>query len=89
MSLFTPETSLGLEVQKILLEQREGLTVAQIRRELRFKSQKIEEHNLRELLNHPRVFTALPGDKYCLRGQVSAVTEPKLTCTGYIVDPGV
>jgi len=52
----------------MLLEHREGLTVAQIRRELRQRAQMIEERNLRELLNQPRVFTALTGDRYCMRG---------------------
>ena len=69
---FTPDTPLGLEVQKLLLENRQGLSVGQLRRSLRLKGRHIEESNLRELLSHPTIFVALPNDTYALAGSVNA-----------------
>ncbi len=78
-SFFTPDSPLGIEVQKLLLDTRDGLTVNEIRRALRLKGKFIEEGNLRELLAHAQIFTALSGDRFCLRGQVvAAIAAPKL-----------
>jgi hypothetical protein len=74
---FTPDCPLGLEVQKLLLGQVEGLSVAEIRRTLRRQGQVIEEHNLRELLAHPEVFVNLSGDKFNLLGQTRQASHEK------------
>jgi ATP-dependent DNA helicase RecQ len=67
MSTFlTPESPLGLAVQQLLLEERRGLTVPEIRRRLRQRGKVAEERSLRELLAHPRIFTGLSGDRFSL-----------------------
>ncbi|HEX2910805.1 MAG TPA: RecQ family ATP-dependent DNA helicase [Chloroflexia bacterium] len=80
-SFFTPDCNLGLEVQQLLLEYRDGLSVAEIRRKLRLKGKAIEEHNLRELLNHPLVFVSLSGDRYCLKGQAESKSSSRAEST--------
>lgn len=80
-TFFTPDSPLGLTVQQLLLKHKNGLTIAQIRRELRLMGKSnIEERNLQELLNHPRVFVALSDNRYCLQSQVNA-SVPKSTKT--------
>ncbi|RIK41772.1 MAG: hypothetical protein DCC58_12045, partial [Chloroflexi bacterium] len=71
--IFTPDTPLGQEVQRLLLEADAGMTVLEIRRALRLKGKAIEERNLRELLGHVSVFTSLAGDRFCLRGSVRSL----------------
>lgn len=78
-SFYTPDCPLGLEVQKLLIGQPDGLSVADLRRKLRRQGQVIEEHNLRELLAYPDVFVNLAGDRFCLLGfarQISQDTKP-------------
>jgi len=73
---FTPDSPLGLVIQQLLLNHKTGLTVAQIRRELKAVGKNIEERSLRELLNHPGVFVVLADDRFCLQSQV-ATASPK------------
>src|SRR5215216_2793339 len=69
MTAFTPETPLGRDVQALLLEHSQGLTLAELLRLLRTqKSRVVSEANLRAIVNHPRVFTAISGDRYVLAG---------------------
>lgn len=77
-AFFTPESPLGQEVQRLLLDAPDGLTIHEIRRALRLKGKHIEESNLRELLSHPQVFAQLSGDRYCLRGHLQAAREAVL-----------
>src|SRR5437867_3546924 len=72
-AFFTPESPLGIEVQRLLLETRDGLTVAEIRRALRLKGKFIEEANLRALLGNSGVFIALSGDRFCLQEQLAEI----------------
>lgn len=65
-TFLTPESPLGLAVQQLLLEERRGLTVPEIRRRLRQRGTVAEERSLRELLAHPRIFTGLSGDRFSL-----------------------
>jgi DNA polymerase III epsilon subunit-like protein len=70
MTAFTPETPLGQDVQSLLLEFQQGLTFQELQRLLRTrKSRVVNEANLRAILNHPRVFTAISGDRYILAGR--------------------
>jgi Exonuclease len=69
MTVFTPETPLGQDVQKLLLDHRDGLTIPEMRRRLRLeKGLAVNEANLRELLRHGRTFTALSDGRYVLTG---------------------
>ena len=80
-SFFTPQTPLGLEVQKLLLENREGLSVTQLRRSLRLKGLYIEENNLRELLSHSQTFLALPNGYYTLASEIKLASKDTPTQT--------
>ena len=72
--LFTPNTPAGQQVQQILLEKRDGLTLDQIRSHLRRKGRMYTLDNLRELLdNHPDVFVRYANGIYQLKS--AAVTE--------------
>jgi DNA polymerase III epsilon subunit-like protein len=69
MTTFSPETPLGRSLQELLHDQPDGLTIPQLRRQLRRrKGLHVSEANLRELLRHPRVFTPLAGERYALAG---------------------
>jgi ATP-dependent DNA helicase RecQ len=80
MTAFTPETPLGRDVQALLLEFPQGLTLTELLRLLRIeKSRMVSEVNLRAILGHPRVFTSISGDRYVLAGRESQAikTEPE------------
>lgn len=69
MTAFTPNTPLGTAVQELLHANPNGLTLSQLRRQLRRqKGLHVSEENLRELLRHPRVFALLAGERYTLAG---------------------
>src|ERR1700704_5612315 len=78
MTAFTPETPVGRDVQALLMDHLDGLTPAALLRLLRTqKSRMISETNLRVILGHSRMFTAISGDRYVLAGRESRAIKTK------------
>ncbi|GIK37995.1 MAG: hypothetical protein BroJett011_18280 [Chloroflexota bacterium] len=65
MTLFTPDSPAGRAVRDLLHQHKEGLSVPQLRRELR--SFRLSEANILEILNHPDFDGPDPQGRYTLR----------------------
>lgn len=78
------DSPLGREVQELLLEHSDGLTVSQIRYHLRRKGRSLEEKQLRQLLSRNKQFVSLPDDIFCLQSNLTEHRQETLSPKKYI-----